>query len=42
MKIDHTNYGILVKVIPGERILNTVVIIFIAPIRLEAPATCRL
>ena len=42
MNIDQTNYGIEDIVIPGARILNTVVIILILPYRLEIPATCRL
>lgn len=37
-KIDHTNRGILSNVIPGARILNIVVIKFIAPRIEEIPA----
>ena len=37
-KTDHTNKGILCKVIPGARILNIVVIKLIAPRIEDAPA----
>lgn len=41
-KIAHTNRGSLCSVIPGFRILRTVVIKFIAPSIDEIPARCRL
>lgn len=42
MNTDHTNSGILSKVIPGALMFITVVIKFIAPIIEDAPAQCRL
>ena len=39
--IDHTNKGILCRVMPGALILKIVVIKFAAPKIDEAPAKCR-
>lgn len=40
-KTDHTNRGVVDKVIPGVRILKIVVIKFTAPRILLAPARCN-
>jgi len=42
IKTDHTNKGILWKVIPGQRILQIVVIKLAAPKIEEIPAKCKL
>ena len=42
INIAHTNRGNLCNVNPGVLIFNTVVIIFIAPNKLETPAKCKL
>jgi hypothetical protein len=39
-RIDHTNRGILCKVMPGARMLKIVVIKLMAPRIEEAPAMC--
>ena len=39
-RIDHTNSGILCRVMPGARMLKMVVMKLIAPRIEDAPATC--
>ena len=41
-RIDHTNSGILCRVMPGARMLKMVVMKLIAPRIDDAPARCRL